>query len=80
MTMVKRPTIEQLQQIVRSLHMSMSDREVGEYLDVLEGTMQAYDRVEKLPDYLPEVRYPRTPGTGRRRRRTRSAPGTSSRR
>ena len=63
MTMVKRPTIEQLQRIVSSLHMSMSEREVGEYLDVLEGTMQAYDRVEQLPDYLPEVRYPRTPGT-----------------
>jgi amidase len=63
MTMVKRPTIEQLQKIVQSLHMSMSEREVGEYLDVLEGTMQAYDRVEQLPDYLPEVRYPRTPGT-----------------
>jgi len=63
MTMVKRPTIEQLQKIVSSLHMSMSEREVGEYLDVLEATMQAYDRVEQLPDYLPEVRYPRTPGT-----------------
>jgi len=63
MTMVKRPTIEQLQKIVSSLHMSMSEREIGEYLDVLEGTMQAYDRVEQLPDYLPEVRYPRTPGT-----------------
>jgi amidase len=63
MAMVKRPTIEQLQKIVSSLHMSMSEREIGEYLDVLEGTMQAYDRVEQLPDYLPEVRYPRTPGT-----------------
>ncbi|HEY6354184.1 MAG TPA: amidase, partial [Burkholderiaceae bacterium] len=63
MTMVKRPTIEQLQKIVQSLHMSMSEREIGEYLDVLEGTMQAYDRVEQPPDYLPEVRYPRTPGT-----------------
>jgi amidase len=63
MAMIKRPTIEQLQRIVSSLHMSMSEREVGEYLDVLEGTMQAYDRVEQLPDYLPEVRYPRTPGT-----------------
>ncbi|HYJ98068.1 MAG TPA: ATP-binding cassette domain-containing protein, partial [Burkholderiaceae bacterium] len=63
MAMVKRPTIEQLQKIVSSLHMSMSEREIGEYLDVLEGTMQAYDRVEQLPDFLPEVRYPRTPGT-----------------
>ena len=63
MTMVKRPTVQQLQEIVSALHMSMSEREVGEYLDVLEGTMQAYDRIAQLPDYLPEVRYPRTPGT-----------------
>ena len=33
--------------------MSMSEREVAEYLEVLEGTLQAYDRVEQLPDYLP---------------------------
>ena len=63
MSMVKRPTLEQMKAIVGKLHMSMSDREVGEYLEVLEGTMQAYDRVNQLPDYLPEVRYPRTPGT-----------------
>ncbi len=63
MSMVKRPTLEQMKAIVAKLHMSMSDHEVGEYLEVLEGTMQAYDRVDQLPDYLPEVRYPRTPGT-----------------
>ena len=63
MSMVKRPTLEQMKAIVASLHMSMSDHEVGDYLEVLEGTMQAYDRVDALPDYLPEVRYPRTPGT-----------------
>ncbi len=63
MSMVKRPTLEQMSKIVASLHMSMSDHEVGDYLEVLEGTMQAYDRVDALPDYLPEVRYPRTPGS-----------------
>jgi amidase len=63
MSMVKRPTLEQMSEIVASLHMSMSDHEVGDYLEVLEGTMQAYDRVDALPDYLPEVRYPRTPGS-----------------
>ena len=62
MSTVKRPTVEQLQDIVSSLHMSMSSREVGEYLDVLEGTFQAYDRLTQLPDNLPAVRYPRTPG------------------
>ncbi len=62
MATVKRPTLDQMKEIVSSLHMSMSDREVSEYLDVMEGTMQAYDRVAQLPDYLPPVRYPRTPG------------------
>ncbi|MDQ6639126.1 MAG: amidase [Pseudomonadota bacterium] len=62
MSMVKRPTLEQMKVIVAKLHMSMSDHEVAEYLEVLETTMQAYDRVDQLPDYLPEVRYPRTPG------------------
>lgn len=62
MSSVKRPTLEQLKSIVSDLHMSMSDREVAEYLEVLEGTFQAYDRVASMPDNLPPVRYPRTPG------------------
>jgi amidase len=62
MSTVKRPTVEQLQEIVASLHMSMSSREVAEYLDVMEGTFASYDRLTQLPDNLPPVRYPRTPG------------------
>ena len=62
MSTVRRPTLEQMHDIVDSLHLSMSQGEVAEYMDVLEGTFQAYDRVNQLPDYLPPVRYPRTPG------------------
>ena len=62
MSTVKRPTLEQMQDIVASLHMSMSAREVADYLEVLEGTFQAYDRLTQLPDNLPQVRWPRTPG------------------
>ncbi len=62
MSTVKRPTLDQMQEIVASLHMNMSPTEVAEYLDVLEGTFASYDRVNQLPDYLPPVRYPRTPG------------------
>ncbi len=62
MSTVKRPTVEQLQEIVASLHMSMSRTEVAEYLDVMEGTFASYDRLTQLPDNLPPVRYPRTPG------------------
>ena len=74
MSTVKRPTLDQMSKIVASLHMSMSEQEVAEYLDVLEGTFQAYDRVNQLPDYLPPVRYPRT-AIGQARPRTRSTPG-----
>ncbi len=62
MPTVRRPTLDQMHDIVSSLHMSMSQGEVAEYLDVLENTFQAYDRINQLPDYLPPVRYPRTPG------------------
>jgi amidase len=62
MSRVKRPTHDQMKEIVTSLHMSMSDREIAEYMEVMEGTMQAYDRLQQLPDNLPPVRYPRTPG------------------
>ena len=62
MTSVKRPTHEQMKDIVTSLHMSMSDREIAEYMEVMEDTFKAYDRLQQLPDNLPPVRYPRTPG------------------
>ena len=60
---VKRPTLQQLRHIVEELHMSMDDQELNEYKQLLEGTMQAYDVVDGLPDYLPPVKYPRAAGT-----------------
>ena len=62
MAAVKRPTLDQMRHIVGRLHMSMSDAEIGEYMQVMDGTLQAYDRLTQIPDYLPPVRYARTPG------------------
>ena len=59
---VKRPTLQQMRDLVSGLHMSMSDQDIQEYMGLMEGTFQAYDRVDALPDYLPTVKYPRTPG------------------
>lgn len=59
---VRRPSLEQFRELVSSLHMRMSDRELTQYLEQMEGSFQAYDRVDQLPDFLPEVVYPRTPG------------------
>jgi amidase len=42
--------------------MSMSDARVQEFLNVMQGTLDAYDVVDGLPDYLPPVLYPRTSG------------------
>lgn len=59
---VRRPSLEQFRELVSSLHMRMSERELTQYLEQMEGSFQAYDRVDQLPDFLPEVVYPRTPG------------------
>lgn len=59
---VKRPTPAQLRSIADSLGMSLTDQQVDEYLALMEGTIAAYDVIEAMPDYVPQVKYPRTPG------------------
>ena len=58
----QRPTHAQLREIVAELGMHMSDARIQEFLDVMQGTLDAYDVVDALPDYLPPVLYPRTAG------------------
>ncbi len=60
---VRRPTLEQMRGLVGGLGMSMGDRELIDYMTVMEGTFQSYDVVDQLSDNLPQVKYPRTPGT-----------------
>ena len=59
---VQRPTHAQMKEVVAELGMHMSDARVQEFLDVMQGTLDAYDVVDSLPDYLPPVLYPRTSG------------------
>ena len=60
---VRRPTLDRMREIVRSFGMSMSDGEIQSFLDLMEPTLEAYDRVDALRDAPPTVKYPRTPGT-----------------
>ncbi len=60
---VQRPTFSQLKDIVEELGMSMPDDRIREFLDVMQGTIDSYDIVDGLPDYLPPVLYPRTAGS-----------------
>ena len=59
---VQRPTLNQMKDVVAELGMNMSDARIQEFMDVMQGTLDAYDVVDGLPDYLPPVLYPRTSG------------------
>ena len=60
---VQRPTFTQLKDITLELGMHLSDEQIKEFLENMQGSLDAYDVVDGLPDYLPPVLYPRTSGT-----------------
>lgn len=59
---IKRPTLAQMRSMADRFGMSLSDEDLLEYTEIIEPYMQAYDRLDVMPDNLPEVRYPRSPG------------------
>ena len=59
---VNRPTVAQLQEVARSLGIHLSDEHAATYHAMLQPNFDAYDLIDALPDFLPQVTYPRTPG------------------
>jgi len=59
---IKRPTPSQLRAVADDLGFTLTDADVQSYLALMEGSLGAYDAVDAMPDYLPQVTYPRTPG------------------
>ena len=59
---VRRPTLDQMMEIVDSFGMTMTPDRVGEFLSLMEPNFAAYDLVDQTPDEIPVVKYPRTPG------------------
>ena len=59
---VSRPTLKQMMDIVDSFGMSMTPERVGEFLSLMEPNFKAYDLIDQMPDDIPVVKYPRTPG------------------
>src|SRR4029077_6869065 len=55
-------TIEQMTDVVESLGMTMTKERVGEFISLMGGSFAAYDIVDQMPDEIPVVKYPRTPG------------------
>src|SRR6267154_2478893 len=59
---VRRPTLDQLRSVAEDLGMHMGDEELKSYDALMQANYAAYDIVDAMPDYVPAVTYPRTPG------------------
>src|SRR5882757_1689683 len=59
---VRRHTFDQLRSVAEDLGMNMGDEELKSYDALMQGNYAAYDIVDAMPDYVPAVNYPRTPG------------------
>jgi amidase len=59
---VKLPTSEQLREVAAELGMSFSDADLATHLAALGPSIDAYNIVDRMPDELPAVKYPRAPG------------------
>lgn len=59
---IKRPTLSQMRAMAEKFGMSLTDAELSEFNEIMEPYIQSYDRLDAMPDNLPPVRYPRSPG------------------
>ena len=59
---IKAPTIEQLRDLAADLGMTLSERDLELHRLCLLPGIESYNLIDRMPDEVPEVRYPRTPG------------------
>ena len=59
---VQVPTHDQLRSIGDEIGLSLGNNDAGSFIDILRPFIAAYNVIDAMPDYLPEVKYPRTPG------------------
>src|SRR5262249_25485605 len=60
---VQVPTPEQVKAAATEVGLSLTDEDIQSYIDLMKPNVHAYNLVDAMPDYLPVVRYPRTPGS-----------------
>lgn len=56
-------TPEQVREAAKTVGLSLSEADVGSYIGLLKGFVDAYNLVDAMPDNLPPVKYPRAPGS-----------------
>lgn len=60
---VQVPTPEQVKAAASEVGLSLTNEDIQSYIALMTPNIQAYNLVDALPDALPVVQYPRTPGT-----------------
>ena len=60
--MVHLPSPAQLREVAKQCGLSLSDDDLTSFRSLMVGSIAAYNAVDALPDEIPEVKYPRTPG------------------
>jgi amidase len=59
---VSMPTPKQLADVAAEVGLSLSDADIASFLGLIRPQIEAYQAVALMPDNLPVVSYPRTPG------------------
>jgi len=66
------PTPDQLRAVAEYCGLALTDEDVTSFRGLMQGSVDAYNAVAAMPDEVPIVKYPRTPGYRRGRRKTRA--------
>src|SRR6195256_759767 len=56
------PTPAQLRSVADQCGLALTDEDVASFRGLMQGSIEAYNLVGAMPDEVPEVKYPRTPG------------------
>lgn len=59
---VQLPTPQQIRAAAAEIGLSLTDADVQSYLGLMKPSIDAYNILDAMPDNLPPVKYPRTPG------------------
>ena len=73
------PTPDQLRAVADQCGLALTDEDVTSFRGLMQGSVDAYNVVGAMPDEVPIVKYPRTPGYRPARRKIRAMPGTANR-
>ncbi len=56
------PSLSDMREVASQLGLNLTDTDLGEFRELMSDVFAAYEAVDAMPDYLPEVRYPREAG------------------